>query len=66
VDFLGFTVRRYRGKLLITPSKAAIKRIRARLSAEMKALRGANAEAVLQRLNPIISADFHAAISTLA
>jgi RNA-directed DNA polymerase len=54
VDFLGFTTRRYRGKLLITPSKAAVKRIRARLSAEMRALRGANAEAVLQRLNPII------------
>jgi RNA-directed DNA polymerase len=54
VDFLGFNVRRYHGKLLIKPSKAAIKRIRARLSAEMKALRGANAEAVLQRLNPII------------
>jgi len=54
VDFLGFNVRRYHGKLLIKPSKAAVKRIRARLSAEMKALRGANAEAVLQRLNPII------------
>jgi RNA-directed DNA polymerase len=54
VDFLGFNVRRYRGKLLIKPSTAAIKRIRARLSAEMKALRGANAEAVLIQLNPII------------
>ena len=54
VDFLGFTARRYRGKLLITPSKAAVKLFRARLSAEMRALRGANAEAVLQRLNPII------------
>ena len=54
VDFLGFNARRYRGKLLIKPSKAAIKRIRARLSAEMKALRGANAEAVLQQFNPII------------
>ena len=49
VDVLGFTARRYRGKLLITPSKAAVKRIRVRLSAEMRALRGANAEAVLQR-----------------
>ena len=54
VDFLGFNARRYRGKLLIKPSKAAIKRIRARLSAEMKALRGASVEAVLQQLNPII------------
>lgn len=28
VDFLGFSARRYHGKLLITPSKAAVKRIR--------------------------------------
>jgi RNA-directed DNA polymerase len=54
VDFLGFNVRRYRGKLLIKPSKAAVKRIRARLSAKMKALRGHNAQMVLIRLNPII------------
>ena len=54
VDFLGFNVRRYRGKLLIKPGKAAVKRIRERLSAEMTALRGSNAQAVLIRLNPII------------
>ena len=51
---MGFNVRRYGEKLLIKPSKAAIKRHRERLAAEMKALRGANAAAVLQRLNPII------------
>ena len=54
VDFLGFNVRRYRGKLLIKPSKAAVKRARARLSAEMKGLRGHNAQMALIRLNPII------------
>ena len=54
LDFLGFNVRRYRGKLLIKPSKAAVKRIRARLTAEMKALRGHNAQMVLIRLNPVI------------
>ncbi len=54
VDFLGFNIRRYRGKLLIKPSKAAVKRIRARLTAEMRALRGHNAQMVLIRLNPII------------
>ena len=54
VDFLGFNVRRYRGKLLIKPSKAAVTRIRARLTAEMRALRGHNAQQVLIRLNPII------------
>src|SRR6476660_7340204 len=46
-DFLGFNVRRYRGKLLIKPSKAAVKRIRARLTTEMRALRGHNAREVL-------------------
>jgi RNA-directed DNA polymerase len=54
VDFLGFNVRRYRGKLLIKPSKAAVKRIRERLSAEMTALRGHNAQTALIRLNPVI------------
>jgi RNA-directed DNA polymerase len=54
VDFLGFNVRRYRGKLLIKPSKAAVKRIKARLTAEMRTLRGHNAQMVLIRLNPII------------
>jgi RNA-directed DNA polymerase len=54
VDFLGFNVRRYRGKLLIKPGTAAVKRIRERLSTEMRALRGHNAAMVLIRLNPII------------
>ncbi len=53
-DFLGFNVRRYRGKLLIKPAKAAVRRHRERLAAEMKALRGANAAAAIKRLNPII------------
>ena len=42
------------GKLLIKPSKAAVRRIRERLRAEMRSLRGANAQAVIARLNPII------------
>jgi len=53
-DFLGITVRRQSGKLLIKPSKAALRRIRERLRTEMHALRGTNAAAVLHRLNPII------------
>src|SRR6185437_2539958 len=56
VDFLGFTVRRYpNGKLLTKPSNEALRRIRRRLSTEVKALRGANADAVIARLNPIIT-----------
>lgn len=54
-DFLGFHIRRYaNGKLIVKPSKAAVRRIRERLRTEVRALRGANAAAVSQRLNPII------------
>jgi len=53
-DFLGFNVRRYGRKLLVKPSTAAVARLRARLAAEMRALRGSNALAVIARLNPII------------
>jgi len=53
-DFLGVTVRRYHGKLLIKPSKAAVRRIRERLRTELRSLRGANAQAVIARLNPIV------------
>jgi RNA-directed DNA polymerase len=54
VDFLGFSIRRHNGKLIIKPSRAAVKRIRRRLATEMRTLRGANASAVTARLNPII------------
>ncbi|MER7969928.1 group II intron reverse transcriptase/maturase [Streptomyces sp. NPDC096080] len=53
-DFLGFNIRRYSGTLLIKPSKAAVKRARERLRSEVIGLRGANAGAVVRRLNPII------------
>ena len=53
-DFLGFNTRRYHGKLLIKPSKAAIKRIRERLRTETRSLRGTSAQAVIARLNPIV------------
>jgi hypothetical protein len=39
-EFLGFNIRRYRGKLLIKPSPAAVKRIRQRLAAEVRSLPG--------------------------
>ncbi|MCI2422963.1 group II intron reverse transcriptase/maturase [Saccharopolyspora sp. K220] len=56
VDFLGFSIRRYpNGKLLTKPSKRALRRIRKRLSTEVKALRGTNADAVIAKLNPIIA-----------
>jgi RNA-directed DNA polymerase len=54
-EFLGFHIRRYpNGKLLIKPSPKAIKRVKRRLAAEMRALRGSNVGAVLARLIPIV------------
>jgi RNA-directed DNA polymerase len=54
-DFLGFNIRHYpSGKLLIKPSKAAVKRFRARLRAEVRGLYGANSLAVIAKLNPIL------------
>ena len=53
-DFLGFNIRRYHRKLLIKPSKAAIRRLRERLAAETRTLRGSNAVAVIAALNPVI------------
>jgi RNA-directed DNA polymerase len=54
-DFLGWTFRRYpSGKLLITPSKAAVRRHRQRLATEMRRLRGSNARAVTATFNPVI------------
>jgi RNA-directed DNA polymerase len=67
LDFLGYNVRRYHGKLLIKPSKAAVRHLRERLAAEVKALNGANATAVISKLNPIIrgwSAYYRNAVSS--
>ena len=57
-DFLGYNVRRYQtrrgGKLLIKPSKDAVRKIRQRLATEVRTLRGAPPNVVIGRLNPII------------
>jgi RNA-directed DNA polymerase len=54
-EFLGFHLRRYPGgKLLTKPSMKAIKRFRARLAYEFRALRGANVAAVLAKIVPIV------------
>jgi len=53
-DFLGFTARRMRGKLIIKPSKAAIKRVNHRLATEFRALRAGNVAMLLVKINPII------------
>jgi len=66
-DFLGFNVRLYEAttrtgfKLLIKPSKEAVKSVRAKLRDEWRRLTGANHIAAMRRLNPIIRgwANYH-------
>lgn len=69
MDFPGFEIRRFGGKLLTKPGKDAMWKIRNRLSAEAAALRGANADAVIGRLNQIITgwgACYRIGVSSLA
>ena len=57
-DFLSFSIRRHQtkdsGKVLTKPSNEALIKIRRRMKAELRALRGAPATAVIDRLNPVI------------
>ena len=54
-DFLGWNFHRYpSGKLLIKPSKAAIRKHRRKLAGETRRLRGSNAGAVIAALGPVI------------
>ena len=60
-NFLGFNVRQYpvttsrtKWKLLIKPSKDAVKDFKYRMKQEWKGLVGKNVEAVVKKLNPIL------------
>jgi RNA-directed DNA polymerase len=55
-DFLGFNIRRYRNgskpaKLLIKPSKDAVRRAKNRIARLTRRLRGSNARALIARFN---------------
>jgi RNA-directed DNA polymerase len=68
-DFLGFTIRRFAGKLIIKPSSAAMKRIRQKLRSVVHSLYGANAAAVVRALAPIIrgwAAYYRTVVSSVA
>jgi len=67
-DFLGFNIRRYNvtihkkgqqpaegKKLLIKPSKQSIKTLKSKIKEEFEKAKGANATALIGRLNPIIT-----------
>ncbi len=57
-DFLSFSIRRYhtrRGtKVLTRPSRDAMRKIRRRITEELRALRGASPIEVINKMNPII------------
>jgi RNA-directed DNA polymerase len=50
-DFLGFNVRKYTGKLLIKPSKSAVKRFLDKIRALIKANPAAKTEELIRQLN---------------
>ncbi len=53
-DFLGFNVRKYKGKLLIKPSKSSIKRIKAKVRDYLHANKTLRTDVVIAKLNSII------------
>lgn len=55
-DFLGFTIRRYPNKAatIVKPSAEAQKRFRQRITSEVRAQRGANAQSLIRALNPYL------------
>ena len=53
-DFLGFNVRKYNGKLLITPSKGNIKKFLTKIREIIKGNKQATAGVLIAKLNPII------------
>jgi RNA-directed DNA polymerase len=53
-DFLGFHLQRYRKKLVITPSKSAIRGVKRKIRHIIATHNGASATTLLKRLNPVI------------
>lgn len=53
-DFLGKNIRKYNGKLLIKPSKSAVKSILDKVRNIIKNNKSSTQEALIRRLNPVI------------
>ena len=53
-DFLGMSCRKYRGKLLIKPSRKAIKRFKQTFSERLAKLKTVPQEAVIAGLAPLV------------
>ena len=59
IDFLGFSIRRYRGKNgrvknIIKPSQEAILKLKAKLRSEWRKLKNQDVKMIIKKLNPII------------
>ena len=54
LDFLGFTLRKYNGKLLIKPSKKSVKTFLAKVRSIIKSSKGLSTQGLLRQLNPVI------------
>jgi RNA-directed DNA polymerase len=53
-DFLGHTLRKHRGKLLIIPAKSKVKILRQKISLKIHSALGLTQEALLRQLNPLL------------
>jgi RNA-directed DNA polymerase len=53
-DFLGFTIRKYKGKLLIKPSKKSVKSFLRKVRSIIKSNKGLSTQELLRQLNPVI------------
>ena len=54
VDFLGFNVRKYNGKLLIKPAKPSIAAVKEKAREILKAGASLPQDVLIRRLNPVI------------
>jgi len=54
-DFLGWNFRKFKGKLIIKPSKASLKNILIKIRSTIKGYRTAKQETLIWKLNPIIT-----------
>ncbi|MDM8517434.1 reverse transcriptase domain-containing protein, partial [Desulfobacterales bacterium HSG16] len=53
-DFLGFNIRKYKGKLLTKPSKSGIASIKVKVRETIKANKSVKTETLIKKLNPVI------------
>jgi len=63
-DFLGWNFRKYKGKLLIKPSKKSLKGISEKIKEVIKRMRSSKQGELIKRLNPIITGwcNYHKAV----